>query len=94
VGRWARDWGGWAGGDIQKKLTGELGEKEYAGVQPPFMLVSKGLGKQFILDNDYLKKRDFLTVNGKKVSMPRYYKKVTEQKDNLLDRRERIMRDV
>jgi hypothetical protein len=79
---------------IQKKLNGDLGDKEYAGLQPPFMLVSKGLGKQFILDNDYLKKRDYMTVSGHKVAMPRYYKKVTEQNDNFLDRRERLMRDV
>jgi hypothetical protein len=61
---------------IQKSLNGELGRQEYAGVEPPFQLVSKGLGKQFFLDNDHLHNRDYITVNGNKVSMPRYYKKV------------------
>lgn len=62
---------------IGKALNGPLADEVYKGKERPFQLFSKGLGKQFALDNAERIQRDLnLTIYGKDVGLPRYYKKV------------------
>lgn len=62
-------------GYIRKKLYGDKAIEEYGDRIPPFALMSLGLGKDFLLDNaDRLSTNLMMTRNGKRVSLPRYYK--------------------
>lgn len=64
---------------IGKKLDGPLGEIAYKNKEPPFQLFSKGLGKQWAMDNsEYVTRRLGVTLNGKEVGLPRYYKKILD----------------
>jgi hypothetical protein len=68
---------------IQKKLSGSLAEEEYDRVRQviaPFQVCSRGLGYRFCLDNlvDSVGS-DSITVNGKIVATPRYYKRKLEE---------------
>lgn len=63
---------------IDKKFTGPLAEEEYdqKGREPVFRLLSLGLGAQFCDDNsERIIEQKRLTINGKDVSIPRYYLK-------------------
>lgn len=58
---------------VQKKLYGKY---VYKDVEPPFSLMSKGLGLRYCLDNkDVLSESDCLVYRGKKISIPRYFVK-------------------
>lgn len=64
---------------IFKKYNGDLAREVYTahGLEVPFQLQSQGIGKQYALDNkERLKHYLYLTVNGEKVSIPRYYRKI------------------
>ena len=62
-------------GYIQKKLSGGLAHEEYGDKQPPFSLMSKGLGLDFALQNaDRLRQNGFTYINGHKIVLPRYYR--------------------
>lgn len=64
---------------ILKKYSGELAITEYGVKQVPFQLFSKGLGKDYITTNgEQLKHNLELTVLGKKVPIPKYYKNKLE----------------
>lgn len=68
-------------GYIQKKYSGPLERLNYEGREPPFQLQSQGLGKRWCLDNsDNLVTDLSFTVNGVRHSMPRYYRKVLEDR--------------
>lgn len=61
---------------VFKKYTGEKKVKEYdeVGLQCPFQLVSHGLGERFIQDyKDVLLKRGYISVQGKKYALPKYF---------------------
>ena len=59
---------------VLKKYDGKLAVSEYGDREIPFCLMSKGIGKQFVLDNqDYLEQNQGFTVQGAKVGLPRYY---------------------
>jgi len=63
---------------ITKKLYGEKAKEVYGDNEPPFSLMSKGLGLNWIESTkedheDMLK--GYLTIEGKKVPIPRYYQK-------------------
>lgn len=61
---------------IFKAYDGELGENYYEGYTKPFRLLSKGIGRRYIEKNDtMILQKGYLTVNGKKQSIPRYYLK-------------------
>lgn len=63
---------------VQKKLYGQRAE-EYEGRQPPFALMSKGLGKFYALANSHdIVERGGVYRQGKNVGIPRYYKKLYE----------------
>lgn len=69
----------YATGYITKKLYGEEARREYVDKQPPFQLISKGLGKEYVLDNEkYLRQKYEMNVNGIQQNLPRYYKKVLD----------------
>lgn len=61
---------------IFKAYDGDYGDAYYEGFVKPFRLLSKGIGRRFIEDS-YLSavQHGYLTVNGQKVSIPRYYLK-------------------
>nr|WAE43395.1 MAG: replication initiator protein [Microviridae sp.] len=68
-------------GYIQKKYNGKLAEEVYGNKERPFQLQSQGLGKQWALDNETgLIENLGLTINGKKTTMPRYYRKILGDK--------------
>lgn len=62
-------------GYVQKKLSGDLAEKTYNGDQPPFAIMSKGLGIQFAFQNaNRLRTNGFTYLSGHKISLPRYFR--------------------
>lgn len=62
-------------GYIRKKLYGDKAKEEYGDRLPPFALMSLGIGKNFLLENaERLNEKLMMTRNGKKISLPRYYK--------------------
>lgn len=64
---------------IQKKLNGQMAEEKYGGRQPPFQLQSRGIGLQYALDNaERLRQKGFVSLDGHKVGVPRYYQKKLE----------------
>ena len=59
---------------VLKKYNGRKATEEYGDKQIPFCLMSKGLGKQFVMENqEYLNAHQGFTVKGQKVGLPRYY---------------------
>lgn len=61
----------------QKVFYGEMVEEIYGNKQQPFQLFSKGLGKQWALDNEkYLKQKLGCTINGNEVGINKYYRNV------------------
>lgn len=63
-------------GYIQKKLNGPMGKEAYGDREPPFMRCSRGIGERWMKENeDYLIRNLGLTVKGKEMGLPRYYKK-------------------
>lgn len=59
---------------IEKQLNGKLGEVEYKYKEPPFKLQSQGLGKIWAEENaEQYESEGFITINGHKVAIPRYY---------------------
>lgn len=67
---------------IVKKITGPYADKHYNGLTPEFCLASQGIGKSFF--NKYFNDiypKDFVTINGKKLSPCRYYDHLLMHKD-------------
>lgn len=68
-------------GYVMKKYSGKLAKEVYADRQIPFQVCSKALGKKWCLRNEsYLLQDLSLTMRGTKMSLPRYYTKVLEDK--------------
>lgn len=63
-------------GYIQKKLSGLKAKLAYGDLQSPFSLMSKGLGLEWMENNSaQLISKVGLTLGGKEMSLPRYYRK-------------------
>lgn len=59
---------------ITKKLWGEVGRDVYKGIEPPFSMMSKGIGLSWFESNQVRLLADLgLRKRGKVVPMPRYY---------------------
>jgi len=70
---------------IDKKLSGPLAEEEYVqkGREPVFRLVSNGIGRSYILENQKQLSQDgFIRIGGSKTSLPRYYLNTLEKEFN------------
>lgn len=65
-------------GYIQKKLNGERAKEEYGGKQAPFMLSSKGLGKDYALQHKSEFENCYTRLGPNKVGLPRYFRKVLD----------------
>ena len=64
---------------IEKKILGKQEEFAYDGVEPAFHLVSKGIGKDFAMENhERLESTGSLQMFGFKRAIPRYYREVAE----------------
>lgn len=62
-------------GYVQKKLTGELGKKEYGNKRPPYSTCSQGIGLDIAMANsERLKDNKFTFLNGKRIGVPRYFR--------------------
>ncbi len=59
---------------VGKAVTGERGAAFYGERQPPFAVMSLGIGRVFVDGNRDLLLRSGLTVNGHHVALPRYYR--------------------
>lgn len=60
-----------------KWLTGEQAKERYGEREKPFRLMSKGLGADYVKENaDQIKQNLHLIVQGHKLAIPRYYKKL------------------
>lgn len=80
-------------GYIQKKLTGKR-SAEYGDKVAPFSLMSKGIGKQWMLDNEeYLTQNLGLTVKGVHHGLPRYFKKNIDVKEALVERAKNLVQE-
>lgn len=67
-------------GYIRKKLIGKESLK-YEGKEPQFAIMSLGIGKDYCMKNRKMfLDKDYITKNGVKMAIPRYYKKLTEEK--------------
>lgn len=62
-------------GYVMKKYGGDLADAEYGDLERPFQLQSKGLGLEMFekLDASRAESNGYLTINGVKRSIPRYY---------------------
>lgn len=61
---------------IDKKFSGALADEEYdqKGREPIFRLVSAGIGRRFVIENEKQIFQDgFIRLSGTKRSLPRYY---------------------
>jgi len=66
-------------GYIEKKLYGEMAEDQYQGRQPPFAIMSKGLGKRYAeAKREEITKNKSILYRGKNQGLPRYYQKVLD----------------
>lgn len=62
---------------VLKKYNGKKAYEVYQDKQPPFRIMSNGLGKAFVLsDLDNFINNDGFYIRGKKRSLPRYYRDV------------------
>lgn len=69
-------------GYVQKKLYGDDKEK-YLDVEPPYSVMSKGIGKRFVDKNKEELLRDgFIRYRGMKLAIPRYFWRLMEEDDN------------
>ena len=60
---------------VLKKWSGKKADDEYQGREPPFQLFSRGLGKQYVLDNyERLKRTLSVRQQGVSKGLPRYFK--------------------
>lgn len=76
-------------GYIQKKYNGKLAEEVYGGKQPPFQTQSNGIGKDYVRrHHDRLIDNNYITVDGIKNRVPRYYKRLLG--DDLTEERKDI----
>nr|QJB21669.1 MAG: replication initiator protein [Microvirus sp.] len=70
---------------IMKSYNGLMQHEMYRGVEFPFMVTSKGIGKDFVIENsEYFKQKLGCTIGGKEVGLPRYYKKALAIDSNVL----------
>jgi hypothetical protein len=61
---------------IDKKFNNDYGQEIYEdlGREPVFKFASNGIGRDWCLKNEYnIIKKKYLTMNGTKLSLPRYY---------------------
>ena len=84
VGSFSKATAGYVARYVNKKklLTkDEKKELKYSGIQPEFNLMSKGIGKQFLLDNFDKIIENNLTIylQGNKISVDRYFSKLVEK---------------
>lgn len=64
---------------MQKKQYGLNSEKEYFNALPPFSLCSQKLGLEaFMKDLDTYKEQGFIMYNGRRIPIPRYFRKKFE----------------
>ena len=62
-----------------KSYNGEKAKEVFGDKQVPFVLMSKGIGKKFALENKkQLEENLGVMVNGHMMSLPRYYQKILE----------------
>lgn len=67
---------------ILKKIVGKKAAEEYGERVPPFALMSKGLGKDFVLKNKMqFDSMQGMTIDGKHFPLPRYYKNILTWQD-------------
>ena len=77
-------------GYIQKKYNGKLAKEVYGSKEPPFQCQSNGIGRAYVArHHDKLIDNNYLTVNGVKHRIPRYYKRVlgddlTEERKDMI----------
>lgn len=63
-------------GYVQKKLNGKLGKDIYGDRLPPFRSVSQGLGLKYAEKfRDRLASLGYVMLNGKKIAIPRYFRR-------------------
>lgn len=78
---------------VQKKWTGDKAKQEYeqTGRIPPFALMSKGLGKeQANIEYKFMLENGFSWLDGKKVPIPRYYRKKFPELENSYNEDKRL----
>lgn len=81
---------------VQKKYTGKLAKEIYGEKQIPFQLCSKGMGLDYVKQNKtQLEQKLHITMNGKKIPIPRYYKKKLKLPETAYDKiqKEKIMKE-
>lgn len=86
-------------GYIRKKLNGQRAIEEYGSRQAPFQLVSHGIGLEMAQElKDRMSKTGYITRNGVKMSIPRYFikklelnTKTTERRSELVEKRLQVL---
>jgi len=72
---------------LEKSIKGKWEVYAYDGIESPFHVMSKGIGKRFAKDNkDNLERLGYCPVNGHKRSIPRYYSEITGIKRDRLQK--------
>lgn len=74
VGGFSRDSARYVCDYIFKAYDGNKGKEYYKGLEPPFRLMSKGIGRRFLEDNyKQIQQSNYITDRGIPCSIPRYY---------------------
>lgn len=70
---------------VGKAVTGERGKALYGGRRAPFAVMSQGIGRGFVDGNrDQLLRLGVVTVGGRPMGMPRYYRARLEREFQVL----------
>lgn len=87
---------------IDKKFSGDYANDLYEslGRESVFKLASNGIGKQYCIENaDMIEENKYLTMNGSRVSLPRYYinllgTDISDLKQKARESEEELMRSI
>lgn len=63
---------------IERVIKGKWEVEAYGECERPFNIVSQGMGKDYAIQNkETLEENNYVSIQGKKKSVPRYYRKIT-----------------
>jgi len=80
VGTVTTDSASYVAGYIEKKLLGKAADYNETGRVAPFSRCSQGIGKDYVIKNESMILDNLnITIKGKNVGIPRYYKKLLKQ---------------
>lgn len=63
---------------VEKQIVGRKQKEAYNGLEPPFCIMSKGIGREWLEQNiEQVEENEGIYYRGKIMPVPRYYKKIS-----------------